>query len=329
MSARPGGVSGGGVPEDPPDPQLRALLAAMRERSAVPMRHAGAPAARARAAALRAGAPAGPAMHMVEDLDVPVRDGAVPARRYRAHAAEPVGVIAYFHGGGWVLGGLDEADLFCRTLAEHSGCEVVSVGYRLAPEHRFPAAVDDADDAVTWIAKHRAAGRALLVLGDSAGGNLAAVVARRARDRGGPQIDLQVLVYPVTDHRMATRSYAEHGHQMLISADDMDWFWSEYAPAARDRASADASPGLVEDLSGLPPAVLVVAEYDPLRDEGLTYARRLADAGVETTLYRYDSMSHGFFALVGALDTAVDAVRSVSTAISDACARRNAPAGSD
>src|SRR5690606_10737622 len=130
--------------------------------------------------------------------------------------------------------------------------------------------------------------------GDSAGGNLAAVLARRARDRGGPRVDLQVLVYPVTDHRMATPSYAEHGRQLLISADDMDWFWSQYVPAEADRASADASPGLVDDLAGLPPAVVVVAEYDPLRDETLDYARRLDAAGVPTTLHRYDSMAHGF-----------------------------------
>ncbi|WP_433503007.1 alpha/beta hydrolase [Pseudonocardia halophobica] len=314
------------VPADPPDRQLRALLAAMRERSAVPMREAGATAARARAAALRAGAPAGPRMERIEQVEIPVRNGVVPARRYLARAGRPAGVVVYLHGGGWVLGGLEESDLFCRTLAVHTGCEIVSVGYRLAPEHRFPAAVNDADDVVSWIAAGLPADTRLVVMGDSAGGNLAAVVARRARDRGAPRIDQQVLVYPVTDHRMSTPSYAEHGHQMLISADDMDWFWAQYVPAEADRASADASPGLVEDLSGLPPAVVVVAEYDPLRDEALAYARRLADAGVETTLYRYDSMAHGFFALVGALDTAVDAVRSVSAAIVEACGRREAPA---
>ncbi len=305
---------------DPPDPQLRRLLAAMRERSAVPMREAGPAAARARVAALRAGTPAGPAMWTVEEIDVPARAGSVPVRRYRPRPDTPPGVVVYLHGGGWVLGGLDEADLLCRTLALHSGREVVSVGYRLAPEHRFPAAVDDADDVVAWVAEGLATGTSLVVMGDSAGGNLAAVVARRARDRGTPRIDLQVLVYPVTDHRMDSRSYTEHGHQMLISADDMDWFWSQYVPAEDDRTCQDASPGLVDDLSGLPPAVMVVAEYDPLRDESLAYARRLADAGVPTTVYRYGSMSHGFFALVGALDTAVDAVRTVSAAIADACA---------
>ncbi|WP_220186923.1 alpha/beta hydrolase, partial [Pseudonocardia pini] len=260
----------------------------------------------------------------VDDVEVTVRGGTVPVRRYRALPGPVSGVVVYLHGGGWVLGGLDEADLLCRSLALHSGCEIVSVGYRLAPEHRFPTAVDDADDVVAWVARGLAPGTALTVMGDSAGGNLAAVVARRARDRGAPRIDLQVLVYPVTDHRMDSRSYAEHGHQMLISADDMDWFWSQYVPREADRISPDASPCVVEDLSELPPAVVVVAEYDPLRDESLAYARRLAAAGVETTVHRYDSMAHGFFALVGALDTAADAVRSVGGAIAAVTAQATA-----
>ncbi|SNQ46628.1 Acetyl esterase [Frankia canadensis] len=298
----------------------------MRRRSTVPMREAGAAASRARAAALRDGAAPGPEMASVERVDIPGRDGIVPTRRYRPRSDPAPGVVVYFHGGGWVVGGLDESDGLCRTIAEFTSCEVLSVGYRLAPEHRFPAAVHDAEDAVAWVANRLAPEAGLVVMGDSAGGNLAAVVARRARDRGGSRIDLQVLVYPVTDHRMTSRSYTEHAHQMLISADDLDWFWSQYVPRASDRASPDASPGLVGDLAGLPPAVVVVAEYDPLRDESLAYARRLADAGVETTVYRYHSMAHGFFSLVGALDTAVDAVRSVSAAIVDMCAARRVPA---
>jgi acetyl esterase len=152
-------------------------------------------------------------------------------------------------------------------------------------------------------------------MGDSAGGNLAAVAARRARDRGRPRIDLQVLVYPVTDHRMDSSSYAQYGHQLLISADDMDWFWCQYAPDPADRASSDASPGLVDDLTNLPPALIVVAEHDPLRDESLAYARRLTEAGVSTTVHYSPSMAHGFFGLVGVLDSAGDAVRAACEAI--------------
>jgi acetyl esterase len=214
-----------------------------------------------------------------------------------------------------VLGGIEESDQFCRTLAAATEREVLSVGYRLAPEQPFPAAVDDADAVTTWLADDGGPGTPLVLVGDSAGGNLATVVARRFRDRGRREVVLQVLAYPVTDHRMLTPSYEEHGAQLLISRDDMRWFWDQYVPDVARRSSPDASPLLADDLAGLPPALLLVAELDPLRDEVIAYARRLVREGVEVTVDRYDTMAHGFFPLVGALEMSRAAVRSVAVAV--------------
>jgi acetyl esterase len=289
----------------------------VRASGAAPFHRISPAEGRSRAAALREGMERGPEMATVESVTISGRNGQIPARIYGPSSGPSPGVVVYFHGGGWVLGGLDESDALCRTLARTSGCDVVSVDYRLAPEHRFPAAIDDAFDAAVWVAETRFPGARLVVMGDSAGGNLAAVVARRSRDRGGPAIVLQVLVYPVADHRMQSPSFDEHGQQYLISAADLHWFWDQYIPDARDRAGEDASPLLTEDLSRLCPALIVVAEFDPLRDESLNYARRLAAAGVPVTVERYESMAHGFFALVGLLDTASAAVESVGRVIAD------------
>lgn len=315
------GTPPGLAPSDPPDPQLRGVLEAMREAGIPPLHVLGVPAARARVLASRDGADPGPRMSATEDIAVPGPGGPVPIRRYRPIEGTSRGVAVYLHGGGWVVGGLDESDGLCRHLAAWSGCDVVSVGYRLAPEHRFPAAVEDADAVTRWLAAGEPAGTPLVVLGDSAGANLATVVARRSRDRGGPPIVLQILVYPVTDHRMATASYREHHRPLLIGGDDMRWFWDLYAPDVRERSGPDASPGLVADLAGLPPAHVIVAEHDPLRDEALAYAARLDAAGVAVTVDRYAAMAHGFFPLVGVVDAATEAVRSVATAIARAVER--------
>ncbi|MCL6516465.1 alpha/beta hydrolase [Alicyclobacillus sp.] len=255
----------------------------------------------------------------VEDRSLPGPGGPLPVRVYRpaAHTrgamptggATPVGkdgesdlapsLLVYFHGGGWVLGDLDTVDDTCRALCEACRRVVVSVDYRLAPEHRFPAAVDDALRAVRWVADHAealgASPEGLVVAGDSAGGNLATVVALRARDEGGPAIAGQVLVYPITDHNFDTPSYREHATGYSLTRAGMMWFFAQYLPRAEDADHPWVSPLRARDLSGLPPALVITAEHDPLRDEGERYAQRLEAAGVPVRLVRFDGMVHGFF----------------------------------
>jgi acetyl esterase len=203
--------------------------------------------------------------------------------------------LVYFHGGGWVLGSVITAHGVCAALAHESRYTVVSVDYRLAPEHPFPAAVEDAWAATTWVHKHGAelgAPGPLAVGGDSAGGNLAAVMALRARDRGLP-LAFQLLVYPVMDADLDTTSYPENAQGYWLTRAGMAWFWDQYLPDG-DRFHPDASPLRAEDVSGTPPALVITAEYDPLRDEGEAYARRLEEAGVPVTLSRYDGLIHAF-----------------------------------
>ena len=244
--------------------------------------------------------------------------GGVPARVYRPHGDGPFPVAMMFHGGGGVIGDLDTADCQSREVCRGSGALVVSVDYRLAPEHRFPAAAEDCYSATLWAAEH--AGEhdgnpgALAVVGDSAGGNLAAVVAQMARDRGGPSIAFQLLVYPVTDGvNFDTASYRDNAEGYLLTAEAMHWFWDHYVPVPDDRRNPYASPLLASDLAALPAALVMTAEYDPLRDEGEAYGRALADAGVAARIVRYDGFIHGFFAHTRTIDAA-------RGAMSEACA---------
>jgi cation diffusion facilitator CzcD-associated flavoprotein CzcO/acetyl esterase/lipase len=208
------------------------------------------------------------------------------------------GVIVYYHGGGWVLGALDQFDALARRLAAGTGCAVVLVDYRLAPEDRYPAAVEDAWTALKWTAANieEIAGCPvpLIVAGDSAGGCLAAVVAQRSRE-AGPEIALQVLVYPVTDCDLDRDSYLDPENQLIVSRDTMAWFWDHYAPDPSVRSSPDASPLRARTLAGLPPAVMLTAQHDVLRDEGEAYAERLAQDGVRVEHRRFDGQMHGFF----------------------------------
>ena len=256
---------------------------------------------------------AGPDVAAVRDIVIPSKTGGIPARVYSPSAEAP-GVVVYYHGGGWVIGSVDEWDASCRALAIASGCDVVSVEYRLAPEHIFPAAADDAFDAVVWVASLAglAAGRPIVVAGDSAGGNLATVTALRARDAGGPPIALQVLVYPVTDCDLDRRSYHQYeGDELILNRGDMVWFWDHYAPDTAARVNPHASPLRATDLAGLPPAYVITAEHDPLRDEGFAYAERLRAARVPVEHRHFGSQIHGFFTFVNLLD---DADRSVADA---------------
>jgi acetyl esterase len=274
----------------------------------------------------REGADAGAAALFGPVADVPFEDreaGGVPVRVYRpGDTTAPV--LVYFHGGGWVYGGRATHHGLCAALAYTSGCVVCSVDYRLAPEHRFPAAIDDAWTATTWIAKHpeEVGGRPgeLAVGGDSAGGNLAAICARRARDAGLP-VALQLLVYPVCDADLDTPTYREFADGYSLTAGSMCWFWDHYLPeGAGDRFDPDASPLRAEDVSGTAPALVITAECDVLRDEGEAYARLLADAGVPVTLTRYDGMIHGFFRMPAVIDRANDAISEAALALREAFA---------
>jgi acetyl esterase len=243
-----------------------------------------------------------PAMARASDHQVPVEGGTIGVRVLVPRQGAR-GVIVYLHGGGWVIGSIDEYDTMARKLAERTSCAVVNVDYRLAPEHRYPTAVEDCWAALSWTAGQLTAiaGRPdvpLIVAGDSAGGNLAAVMALRARDRGGPELALQVLVYPVTDANFETASYVDPENELLLTRDAMVWFWDHYVPDASRRAEPDASPLRAESLAGLPPAVVLTAEHDVLRDEGEAYARRLEEAGVPVDFKRHTGQTHGFFSIL-------------------------------
>jgi acetyl esterase len=246
----------------------------------------------------------GPEVGSVSDDAVPVEGGEVPVRIYQPAGAARA-LIVYYHGGGWVIGALDEFDVLARQLVDRTGATVVLVDYRLAPEHRYPVAAEDSWAALVWIADHLeelAGSRVpLIVAGDSAGGNLSAIVAQRAKAKGGPDISLQVLVYPVTDADLDNASYTDPANQLLLSRDAMIWFWDHYAPDPEDRKNPDASPLRADDLSGLPPAVVLTAEHDPLRDEGEAYADKLRAAGVPVQHQRFDGQMHAFFTMVNVL----------------------------
>lgn len=302
----------------PVHPQAQQILDGKAASGAPPTWEQTPAQARAGFAATRELIGPGPFVASARDIVIPGADGAgIPARVYTPCDA-PSGIVVYFHGGGWVIGSADDWDACCRSLSVASRCRLVSVDYRLAPEHRFPAAADDAYDALTW-----AAGAAqltgagpLIVAGDSAGGNLAAVCAQRARDTGGPDLVLQVLIYPVTDHDLERPSYWLYdGDEFLVNRRDMEWFWGHYAPSPADRDNPYASPLRAASLSGLPPAYIVTAEHDPLRDEGFAYADRLRAARVPVQHRHYGSQIHGFFTLVNVLDDADKAVADAGTAI--------------
>jgi acetyl esterase len=243
----------------------------------------------------------------------------MPTRIYTPYGTGPFPVLVYFHGGGWVIGNLEAYDATCRALTKAAGCIVIAMEYRLAPEHTFPAAPEDCYAATCWVAANAAAiggdPRRIAIGGDSAGGNLTAVVAQMARDRGGPALVYQLLVYPVTNYDYDTASYRENADGYLLTRDAMVWFWNHYLRSAADGDHPLASPLRASDLRGLPPAMVLTAEFDPLRDEGEAYARRLQEAGVPVTLKRYTGMIHGFFSLGTVLDQGKQAMADAAAAL--------------
>jgi acetyl esterase len=238
-------------------------------------------------------------IHGYIDRTIPGTLGEIPVRIYTPEGAGPFGVLVYFHGGGWVIGDLDTSDAVCREITTLSGVVVMSVDYRMAPEHPYPAAVIDSFDATAWASEHMQAlngNGKLAVAGESAGGNLSAVVCLKARDENGPKIDFQCLMYPVTDCDMTRQSYIDNGEGYLLEKQSMEWFWNTYCPDQAKRREPHASPLLAENLQGLPPALVMTAEFDPLRDEGEAYAEALNAAGTEATVVRYDGLVHDFLA---------------------------------
>ncbi len=297
-------------------PQARALMDLMAERG-VPPTHTLSPAeARAFYRERRTFTqPEPPQVAAVRELTASTPQGDIPLRLYRplgSDATTVLPVLVYYHGGGWVIGDLDTHDTLCRELANAAGCAVVAVDYRMGPEHRFPAAVDDVLAATRWVREQAGALRLdpgrLAVGGDSAGGNLAAVVALAARDAGDLPIAFQLLIYPATDMRRGHPSHTTNGDGYVLTRDTLAYFHDHYIADSAHDLDWRASPLLHTDLAGLPPALVITAGYDPLRDEGLDYARALTEAGNRATCVCFERQIHGFITMGRVLDEANTAV---------------------
>jgi acetyl esterase len=291
----------------PVDPQIQELL---DKGTGVPATHTLAvPVARAQYEARIAlmAKPAEIAAVREQTIDGP--GGKLRIRLYSPPGTGPFPLLVFFHGSGFVLCSLDTHDGMCRNLCAGAGCVVASVDYRLAPEHKFPAGVDDCLHATRWAAAHAAGLSAdparIAIAGDSAGATMAAVTALRVRDEGGPALRGQLLLYPVTDYyNPGTASYRENAEGYGLTRETMKWFWDHYLSDPSEGAHPHAAPLRARVLSGLPPALVITAEYDPLRDEGEIYAERLRAAGVPMALSRYDGVNHGFMFWVGVVDKA-------------------------
>ena len=307
----------------PLDPQARALIASaaggkpVEQMTTQEMREALEERAR-----LTGGAPE-PVGQVVSD-SAPGPAGAIPLRVYVPEGARPLPGLVFFHGGGWARGSLQTHDVVCRALPNGGGCVVVSVDYRMAPEHKFPAAFEDSLAATRWVAEHAAAlgidARRLAVGGDSAGGNLAAAVALALRDAGGPPLAFQLLIYPVTDHNFDTPSYLENAEGYMLTRASMQFYWQLYLRSPADADDFRASPLRARDFGNLPPALVITAEFDPLRDEGRAYADRLRAAGTPVVCREYPGMVHGFVTSAGVLDAGRQAVAEAATALREAFA---------
>ena len=266
----------------------------------------------------------GPDVAKVEDRTIPGPGGEIPVRIYTPEGPGPFPALAWFHGGGWVVGDLDTADGSARHMCAGADCVVVSVDYRLAPETKFPGAADDCYAATQWLAANSASLNVdpsrIATGGDSAGGNLSAAVSLMSRDRGGCDLVFQLLVYPVTERNFDNVSYTDNGEGYSLTRAGMIWFWDHYLSEEADATNPYAAPMHAADLGGLPPALVITAEYDPLRDEGEAFAQKLREAGVPTVCTRYDGMIHGFFGMVAAVDKSREAVGQAASCLREAFA---------
>jgi acetyl esterase len=310
------------------DPQMKAFLEAANADGPMFLRSETPEQARAKMMALLEARPSEPPeVYSVEDRAIPGPHGLIPIRIYTpAEARTPMGILMYFHGGGWVLGSLETHDILCRNLAIGAGCVVVAVDYRLAPEHKFPAAPEDCYAATQWAAANAGAlggdPSIIAVGGDSAGGNLATVVAMMARERGGPRLCFQLLFYPAISAANDTPSQREFAIDgFVLSRADMEWFWNHYLDSPADAKNPLACPNLASSLKGLPPALILTASHDPLRDEGEAYGAALRKAGVAVALTRYDGVTHGFVSFADLLDKGKQGLGEASAALRAAFAR--------
>jgi acetyl esterase len=311
------------------DPQARALLDAIARSGIAPTHELSIAEARRAYRDRRAiTQPPPPEVSTVQELLGEGPCGPIPMRSYRprqARADETLPALVYYHGGGWSIGDLDTHDTLCRELANGSGCAVVSVDYRLGPEHRFPAAVDDSLAAARWVSRNASTlgvdAARLAVGGDSAGGNLAAVVAIAARDAGDLPLAFQLLVYPATDMRRIAPSHERNASGYLLTRETVAYYHDHYIVDPADDLDWRASPLLREDLGRLPPALVLTAGYDPLRDEGLQYAQRLSEAGNRATYVCFERQIHGFILMGKAIDEANTAVTLCAASLRNALRR--------
>ncbi|MGO9606295.1 MAG: alpha/beta hydrolase [Candidatus Binataceae bacterium] len=303
------------------DPQMKAMLDFANAAGPMFLRAETPEQARGKMQALLEARPVEPPpLYRVEDRHIPGPHGEIPIRIYTSEGRVPKGVLVYFHGGGWVLGSVTTHDVLCRSIAIAAGCIVVSVDYRLAPEHKFPAAPEDCYAATKWVAANAASfggdPNRIAVGGDSAGGNLATVVALMARDRGGPSLSFQLLFYPAISAANDTPSQKEFSEDgFVLSRADMEWFWNHYLNGPADRKNPLACPNAAGNLAGLPPALVQTASHDPLRDEGERYAEQMRKAGVKVTLTRYDGVTHGFVSFADVLDKGKAAIKEAADAL--------------
>lgn len=302
------------------DPQVQGLLEMMAAAGGPPLSTMSVEEARAGLIGMAALSGEPQAVGKVEDRVIPGPDGQIPVRIYTPEGTGPFPLLVFFHGGGWVLGNIDSHDAVCRALTNAADCITISVDYRLAPEYKFPAAPEDCYAATRWAADNASScngdATRIAIGGDSAGGNLTAVVALMARDRGGPKLVYQLLMYPVTDHyTLNTPSYQANSEGYFLTKNDMIWFWDLYVSSEDDTKHPHASPLQAQDLSNLPPAMVITAEYDPLRDEGEIYADRLREAGNQVTAKRYHGMIHGFVSFSGMVDQGKQAIEDAAAGL--------------
>jgi acetyl esterase len=303
------------------DAEIQSLLQKVKEANRTPFWQSTPEAARGGPMLMQILFGEPPQIARMEDFTIPSSSGfALPVRLY-VPSEKPKGLIVYFHGGGWVIGTVAAYHPFTATLAQRTGCAVLSVDYRLAPENPYPAPLEDARAAIAWAAREGANAigaepRTLIAMGDSAGGNLATVASRLHNEEGRlRKVDLQVLAYPVTAHDFDTGSYREFAEGYLLTRNDMMWFWNHYLPDAARRSDPNASPLHARDLSNVPPGIIVTAGRDPLRDEGEAYGERLLGAGVATEVVRGDGLVHGFLSMINYAPSAGRAFEKMLAAI--------------
>jgi Esterase/lipase len=311
----------------PLDPQVRVLLEQIKKFQAQPLSSLEPAVARQSMQMLANFTKPAEPVASVKDITIPGPNGTIPIRIYTPFGSGPFPLFIFFHGGGWVLGDLDSYDDLCYQLTNKAGAIVISVAYRLAPEHKFPEAPQDCYAATQWIAEHahkyNGDPARIAIGGDSAGGNLTAVVTQMARAQQGPHLIFQLLIYPATDMTAATASLSENAEGYFLTRDDLYWFTRHYIRTEEDKRDPLASPYLAADLHGLPPALIITGEYDPLRDEGELYGQRLQEAGVPVTIHRYPGMIHGFISLPSFLQQGRNAIQECGEALHKAFTSSN------